>query len=176
MKKRDSAPAGWYYDPAFRFTQRFWDGETWTDRVASGTTELNDPLGVKKISVHYSPAGVFSETPKEWDGREVNKNDSSWLTSSESEAIRQELREAKEQRYGKTSLVTIFWRSACIVGLLSLLLSLTSGRIGGESYGDGNCENTAFGIDLVLYTVLNGVVFGGLIVGVVALVRKRQPL
>ena len=66
MKKRDSAPAGWYHDPAFRFNQRFWDGETWTDRVASGTTELNDPLGVKKISVHYSPAGVFSETPAGW--------------------------------------------------------------------------------------------------------------
>ncbi len=68
-EKRDSAPAGWYYDPAFRFTQRFWDGETWTDRVASGTTELNDPLGVKKISVHYSPAGVFSEAPRLGWGR-----------------------------------------------------------------------------------------------------------
>ena len=89
----------------------------------------------------------------------MNKNDSSWLTSSESEAIRQELRKAKEQGYGETSLVTIFWRSACIIGSLSLLLSLTSGRI-----------------DLVPYTVFNGVVFGGLIVGVVALVRKRQPL
>ena len=85
----------------------------------------------------------------------MNKNDSSWLTSSESEAIRQELREAKEQR--ETSLVTIFCRSACIIGSLSLLLSLTSGRI-----------------DLVPYTVFNGVVFGGLIVGVVALVRKRR--
>ena len=172
MKKRDSAPAGWYHDPAFRFNQRFWDGETWTDRVASGTTELNDPLGVKKISVHYSPAGVFSETPKEWGGREVNKNDSGWVTSGEE--YRQELRKAKEQGYGETSLVTIFWRSACIIGSLSLLLSLTSGRIGGESYGDGNFENAAFGIDLVLYPVRNGVVFGGLIVGVVALVRKRR--
>ena len=209
MKKRDSAPAGWYHDPAFRFNQRFWDGETWTDRVASGTTELNDPLGVKKISVHYSPAGVFSETPKEWGGREVNKNDSGWVTSGEEyrqelrkakeqgygktsivtggevqkddsgwvtsgEEYRQELRKAKEQGYGETSLVTIFWRSACIIGPLSLLLSLTSGRIGGESYGDGNFENAAFGIDLVLYPVRNGVVFGGLIVGVVALVRKRR--
>ena len=164
MKKRDSAPAGWYHDPAFRFNQRFWDGETWTDRVASGTTELNDPLGVKKISVHYSPAGVFSETPKEWDGREVNNNDSGWVTSGEE--YRQELRKAKEQGYGKTSLVTIFWRSACIIGLLSAI-SFFASR---PSYGPD--EILAFAIDLVLGVVLNGAFWGGLIVGGVALVRK----
>ncbi|MCG3775153.1 MAG: hypothetical protein JW395_1982 [Nitrospira sp.] len=195
MKKRESAPAGWYYDPAFRFTQRFWDGETWTDRVASGTTELNDPLGVKKISVHYSPAGVFSETPTGWRGREVNKNDSSWLTSSESEAIRkgesgvgpkfgrltsseseairQELREAKEQR--ERSLAPIFWPWACIGGSLSLLLSLTSGRVFGESYADGNFAPHRVAIALVLSTVCWGVFFGGLMaVVVVPLVRKRR--
>ena len=163
MKKRESAPAGWYYDPAFRFTQRFWDGETWTDRVASGTTELNDPLGVKKISVHYSPAGVFSETPTGWRGGEVKKNDSSWLTSSESEAIRQELREAKEQR--ETSLVTIFCRSACITGPLSAIFFFLS-----RPYGPD--EIRVFSIELVLGVVLNGAFWGGLIVGGVALVRK----
>ena len=165
--------------------------------MASGTTELNDSLGVKKISVHYSPAGVFSETPKEWGGREVNKNDSSWLTSSESEAIRkgesgvgpkfgrltsseseairQELREAKEQR--ERSLAPIFWPSACIGGSLSLLLSLTSGRVFGESYVDVNgllFAPRGVAIALVLSTVFYGVVFGGLIVGVVALVRERR--
>ena len=141
--------------------------------MASGTTELNDPLGVKKISVHYSPAGVFSETPKEWGGREVNKNDSGWVTSGESEAIRQELREAKEQR--ERSLAPIFWPWACIGGSLSLLLSLTSGRVFGESYVDGNFATHRVAQALVLSTVCWGVFFGGLMaVVVVPLVRKRR--
>ena len=158
MKKRDSAPAGWYYDFSWRFAQRFWDGKTWTDRVASGTTESTDPLGIKGMNAHQSPSGASSETPARLDALEA--------ATKRLDSI------AKPQP--ETPLGIIFRRSAYITGSLSLLLSLTSGRIGGESYGDGNFENTAFGIDLVLYTVFNGVVFGGLIVGVVALVRKRR--
>ena len=99
----------------------------------------------------------------DWGG-EVNKKDSGWVTSGEE--YRQELRKAKEQGYGKTSLVTIFWRSACIIGLLSAI-SFFASR---PSYGPD--EILAFAIDLVLGVVLNGAFWGGLIVGGVALVRK----
>ena len=35
----------WYPDPAGRFSSRWWDGTTWTDRVRRGADELSDPLG-----------------------------------------------------------------------------------------------------------------------------------
>lgn len=30
------APAGWYPHPSMADTQRYWDGETWTDHIAPG--------------------------------------------------------------------------------------------------------------------------------------------
>jgi hypothetical protein len=35
--------AGWYVDPTDRFFLRYWDGQRWTDRVASGGVESTDP-------------------------------------------------------------------------------------------------------------------------------------
>ncbi len=38
-------PAGWYNDPYGRFQQRHWDGNRWTERVATGGVAQVDPLG-----------------------------------------------------------------------------------------------------------------------------------
>lgn len=35
---------GWYVDPTERFFLRYWDGQRWTDRVASGGRESTDPV------------------------------------------------------------------------------------------------------------------------------------
>jgi len=32
----DNAPAGWYAHPTMAGTQRYWDGERWTDNIAPG--------------------------------------------------------------------------------------------------------------------------------------------
>jgi hypothetical protein len=32
----NSPPAGWYVDPSGQYEFRYWDGEAWTDHVASG--------------------------------------------------------------------------------------------------------------------------------------------
>ena len=40
-----AAPANWYPDPAGRHQWRFWDGSTWTERVADQGVEAFDPPG-----------------------------------------------------------------------------------------------------------------------------------
>lgn len=36
---------GWYVDPTERHFLRYWDGQQWTDQVASGGHESTDPIG-----------------------------------------------------------------------------------------------------------------------------------
>jgi hypothetical protein len=38
------AAPGWHPDPAGRHQYRWWDGSTWTDRVADGGQDAVDPL------------------------------------------------------------------------------------------------------------------------------------
>lgn len=35
---------GWYPDPTGRFSQRYWDGRHWSERVMKDTTTADDPL------------------------------------------------------------------------------------------------------------------------------------
>ncbi|MGI9615299.1 MAG: DUF2510 domain-containing protein [Acidimicrobiales bacterium] len=37
-------PPGWYNDPTARFSNRYWDGDVWTDAVSSGGTNATDPI------------------------------------------------------------------------------------------------------------------------------------
>ncbi len=37
-------PAGWYSDPAGRYENRYWDGDQWTEHVASAGVASTDPL------------------------------------------------------------------------------------------------------------------------------------
>ena len=37
-------PFGWYPDPSSRHEQRYWDGTRWTDHVADGGQQSDDPL------------------------------------------------------------------------------------------------------------------------------------
>jgi hypothetical protein len=39
----DPAP-GWFPDPSGRWQVRWWDGSTWTDRVATAGRQASDPL------------------------------------------------------------------------------------------------------------------------------------
>jgi hypothetical protein len=52
--------AGWYSDPAGRFTHRFWDGRAWTDRVRGAS--VSAPLDATSSEGHRPPAG-YSGAP-----------------------------------------------------------------------------------------------------------------
>ncbi|HET6480295.1 MAG TPA: hypothetical protein VFG35_09700 [Actinoplanes sp.] len=39
-----SIPPSWQTDPTGRFGYRWWDGASWTDRVANGSNQIVDPL------------------------------------------------------------------------------------------------------------------------------------
>ena len=41
---RDQTPANWYPDPTRRFQYRYWDGDAWTGRVATGGVETTSPV------------------------------------------------------------------------------------------------------------------------------------
>ncbi|HRE02162.1 MAG TPA: DUF2510 domain-containing protein [Ilumatobacteraceae bacterium] len=41
----EQMPAQWRPDPYGRAQQRWWDGDRWTERVATGGEESTDPLG-----------------------------------------------------------------------------------------------------------------------------------
>ncbi|HEY7439951.1 MAG TPA: DUF2510 domain-containing protein [Acidimicrobiia bacterium] len=43
--EHEVAPAGWYPDPATRYSERFWDGSTWTDQVFDHHFSGQDPEG-----------------------------------------------------------------------------------------------------------------------------------
>lgn len=42
-------PAGWRHDPYGRFQYRYWDGESWTEHVATGGKAKVDPLGASAV-------------------------------------------------------------------------------------------------------------------------------
>lgn len=48
--------AGWFSDPTSRWEYRFWDGSTWTSRVASGGVEQIDPLPATGGATDVLPA------------------------------------------------------------------------------------------------------------------------
>src|SRR5262249_7937006 len=39
-----TSQAGWFEDPTGRAERRYWDGNMWTEHVASGTTRSTDPI------------------------------------------------------------------------------------------------------------------------------------
>lgn len=38
-----TVPAGWHPDPSKRYEMRYWDGDKWTEHVASGGQQYTDP-------------------------------------------------------------------------------------------------------------------------------------
>jgi hypothetical protein len=42
--RRDQTPANWYPDPTRRYQYRYWDGDAWTGRVATGGVETTSPV------------------------------------------------------------------------------------------------------------------------------------
>lgn len=51
--------AGWHADPYGRFERRWWTGQAWSERVASGRTQSLDPPGVDAAPdarIHEGPA------------------------------------------------------------------------------------------------------------------------
>jgi hypothetical protein len=46
LSGNQTAPRNWYADPLERFEYRWWDGETWTENVATRGVPQIDPLGI----------------------------------------------------------------------------------------------------------------------------------
>ena len=53
-------PAGWFNDPYGRFHQRYWDGERWTEHVATEGRAMVDPMGVSPVVPFATPASATS--------------------------------------------------------------------------------------------------------------------
>ncbi len=53
-------PAGWFNDPYGRFHQRYWDGEKWTEHVATDGRALVDPMGTSPVVPFATPASALS--------------------------------------------------------------------------------------------------------------------
>lgn len=51
MEQRTTAPAGWYPHPSMAATQRYWDGERWTDHIAPGAPQTAKPVVTPKPDV-----------------------------------------------------------------------------------------------------------------------------
>jgi hypothetical protein len=53
-------PGGWFKDPYGRFEQRYWDGEKWTEFVATGGTSVIDPMGASPVIPFATPGSAFA--------------------------------------------------------------------------------------------------------------------
>jgi hypothetical protein len=51
-------PAGWFNDPYGRFHQRYWDGERWTEHVATEGRAMVDPMGVSPVVPFATPSSA----------------------------------------------------------------------------------------------------------------------
>ncbi len=51
--------AGWLNDPYGRYQQRYWDGDNWTEHVATNGVQVVDPLGVSPVIPIATPATAF---------------------------------------------------------------------------------------------------------------------
>lgn len=51
--------AGWLNDPYGRYQQRYWDGDNWTEHVATNGVQVVDPLGVSPAIPIATPATAF---------------------------------------------------------------------------------------------------------------------
>lgn len=47
--------AGWYHDPAGRFTYRYWTGAQWTEQVSSEGRTASDPVDASFAEVPPAP-------------------------------------------------------------------------------------------------------------------------
>lgn len=63
MTEQSTTPAGWYPDPKMASTQRYWDGEGWTEQVAPMQTTTpapaSEPANPILIGLGYLLAVVF---------------------------------------------------------------------------------------------------------------------
>lgn len=52
-KKKATGPAGagWYPHPDFPGSVRYWDGESWTDRIAPAPSDASSGPSVRKIAL-----------------------------------------------------------------------------------------------------------------------------
>lgn len=53
-------PPGWRNDPYGRYEQRYWDGASWTSRVATGGVAVEDPMGASAVIPFATPASAFA--------------------------------------------------------------------------------------------------------------------
>jgi len=59
-----SLEAGWHADPYGRFERRWWTGQAWSERVASGRVQSLDPPGVvaaPEAALHDRPADPIQD-------------------------------------------------------------------------------------------------------------------
>src|SRR5581483_3939755 len=56
--------AGWYADPSGRHQSRFWDGQAWTERVASGDATLSSspPPAPAQRDPDHEPSSRYQPT------------------------------------------------------------------------------------------------------------------
>lgn len=57
-------PPGWHSDPYGRFQQRYWDGSTWTEHVATGGQQQTDPLGTSTVVPFAIPPTALPGSPE----------------------------------------------------------------------------------------------------------------
>lgn len=55
-------PASWRSDPYGRFQLRWWDGERWTEHVATGGRQQVDPLGDSTVIPFAIPKTAIADT------------------------------------------------------------------------------------------------------------------
>jgi hypothetical protein len=61
--EREAASAGWYPDPAARYSERYWDGSAWTDQAFDHNFSGQDPEG--------APTAAPAPRPREREIPEV---------------------------------------------------------------------------------------------------------
>ncbi|MBI4901606.1 MAG: RDD family protein [Actinobacteria bacterium] len=57
-------PAGWYGDPAHPQRERWWDGNTWTDKVRIASTETHAPRGTSMTATQRAAASQTGAYPQ----------------------------------------------------------------------------------------------------------------
>ena len=63
MATSNPPAAGWYHDPAGRFTYRYWTGAQWSEQVSSEGRTASDPVDASFATVPPAPGTDAPESP-----------------------------------------------------------------------------------------------------------------